>query len=335
MLLVYDERMLGHHPGAGHPEAPARLEAVVEALEDASGVTWRAPSPANRDQVLRVHTPAHVNKIDDHRGRAGALDPDTSLSAGSVDAAYLAAGAVTGAVDTVMSGDHRRVFALVRPPGHHAEAQAAMGFCLFNNVAVGAEHALAEHGVERVLIVDWDVHHGNGTQHSFDSRADVLFMSLHQFPFYPGTGAHDERGRGDGDGYTVNVPFPGGCTDADYRSAFRDLLVPIANRFKPQLVMVSAGFDAHKLDPLAGMSATEEGYADMAATVAAIADEHAEGRLVMTLEGGYDRRALGRSVRACVDVLTGTAAPNGNASAERGARAIEEVVAGHRDRWKL
>ena len=285
--------------------------------------------------MLRVHTADHVNAIDQLRGGAGALDPDTIVSASSVDAAYTAAGAVCDAVDAVMSGDQERAFALVRPPGHHAEAAAAMGFCLFNNVAVGAEHARTQHGLERVLIVDWDVHHGNGTQHSFYERADVMFVSLHQYPFYPGSGAADERGEGAGNGYTINVPFPSGAADGDYRSAFDDVIVPIADRFAPQLVMVSAGFDAHRDDPLGGMLASEEGYADMAATMAAVADRHADGRLVLTLEGGYDLDALGRSVRACVDVLTGTAAPGGTKGARRGAEVLDEVASLHRDRWKL
>lgn len=328
--------MQAHDPGRGHPEAPDRLVAASAALADAPGLTWRSPSPATRDAVRRVHSDAHVRRIDEHRGERAALDPDTSVSEGSVDAAYLAAGAMIDAVNAVMAGEHDSAFALVRPPGHHAEAQAAMGFCLFNNVAVGAEHALAEHGLERVLIVDWDVHHGNGTQHSFFGRSDVLFVSLHQFPFYPGTGGLREIGTGPGEGYNVNVPLMPGCGDADYRAAFRDVVVPIADAFAPQLVLVSAGFDAHRLDPLAGMRVTEEGFADLAATVAGIAARHAGGKLVLTLEGGYDLGALGRSVRAAVDVLTGAAPPPGGASeAGRAAPTIAEVVALHRERWKL
>ncbi len=324
-----------HDPGRGHPEAPDRLAAVVSALEDASGVTWTAPRPATHEDLGRVHSPAHVARIDEHRGRRAALDPDTRVSEGSVDAAYLAAGAVCDAVDAVMTGAHDTAFALVRPPGHHAEAEAAMGFCLFNNVAVGAERALERHHVERVLIVDWDVHHGNGTQHSFFGRSDVLFVSLHQFPFYPGTGALTESGTGPGEGHTVNVPFPARAADEDYRAAFRDVIVPIADAFAPQLVMVSAGFDAHRLDPLAGMRVTEEGYADMAATMAELARRHAGGKLVLTLEGGYDLGALARSARAVVDVLTGTAAPGGGAHAAVGARVIDDVLAHHRQRWSV
>jgi acetoin utilization deacetylase AcuC-like enzyme len=273
--------------------------------------------------------------MESYRGRNARIDADTATSPDSIHAAYLAAGAVTDAVDAVMTGEHRRAFALVRPPGHHAEPQSAMGFCFFNSIAVGAGHAVRDHGCERVLIVDWDVHHGNGTQAAFEGRADVLFISLHQFPFYPGTGALLEIGTGPGEGYTINVPLPSRCTDGDYRAAFRDVVAPIAHAFDPDLVMVSAGFDAHRLDPLASMHVTEEGFADMAATVRDLADRHADGRLVLTLEGGYDLGGLGRSVRSVVDVLTGTPAPGGAPNADRGARVIERVVAAHRDRWDL
>ncbi len=202
-------------------------------------------------------------------------------------------------------------------------------------MAVGAQYAIERHGVKRVLILDWDVHHGNGTQHSFEGRSDVLFISLHQFPFYPGTGAVAETGTGDGEGHTVNVAFPERCTDADYRAAFRDVVVPIADSFAPELVLVSAGFDAHLLDPLAGMRVTEEGYADMAATMLDVANRHAGGKLALTLEGGYDLGALGRSVRATVDVLSGIAGPGGSATSDVGGATIDEVVAQHRSHWNL
>jgi acetoin utilization deacetylase AcuC-like enzyme len=335
MLLYYDDAMREHDPGRGHPERPDRVVAASDALRDARGVSWRTPRGATPDEVRRVHTAAHVARVEAHRGQQGSLDPDTAVSPGSVHAAYLAAGAVLSAVDAVMAGEEDLAFALVRPPGHHAEAQAAMGFCLFNNVAIAAEHAIAVHGVQRVLILDWDVHHGNGTQNAFAERDDILFMSLHQFPFYPGSGAASEKGRGAGLGFTVNVPFPEGCQDSDYRAAFRDVVVPIADQFAPDLVLVSAGFDAHRLDPLAGMCATEEGYADMAAMVRDIATRHAKGRLVLTLEGGYDLNALRRSVRATTDTLTGTAPPGGDAAAQRGARAIEETREAHRQHWEL
>ena len=296
---------------------------------------WLEPTAASREQIQRVHSSTHIDRVETLRGKRGALDGDTSLSENSVEAAYLAAGAAVDAVTAVTAGSAQHAFALVRPPGHHAEAQAAMGFCIFNNVAVAAEHALAECGCERVLIVDWDVHHGNGTQHSFWARRDVLFFSMHQFPFYPGTGDVDETGRDAGEGYNVNVPFPAGCDDGDYIAAARDLLVPMADSFAPDLVLVSAGFDAHRVDPLGGMNTTEEGFAAMTAIVRDIAAKHAQGRMVLTLEGGYDIGALGRSARACVDVLNGATAPALSLPPTRGLSAIKGTAGQHAKRWKL
>jgi acetoin utilization deacetylase AcuC-like enzyme len=335
MLLYADPAMERHDPGAGHPERPDRLAAVCNALVGMPGTEVRAPVAATREQIARVHTADHIARVEAVRGRTASLDPDTHVSPQSVEAAYLAAGATAGAVDAVLRGDDRHAFALVRPPGHHAESHVAMGFCLFNNVAVAAEQALAS-GCERVLVVDWDVHHGNGTQESFYERDDVLFFSTHQFPFYPGTGDVAESGSGRGAGYTVNVPLPAGCDDHDYSAAFSDVLVPIADAFRPDLVLVSAGFDAHRRDPLAEMRATEEGYAMMAAVVRDIADRHARGRIVLTLEGGYDLDALAASARAVVDVLAGGAtAPAIAPSAPHAGKVLGAVAGHHRGRWKL
>ncbi len=335
MLLLSDPSMERHDPGAMHPERPDRLRAVHRALDGARAVRWQSPTPASREQVARVHAAHYIDRIDALAGQRGALDPDTHVSEDSVAAAYLAAGSVIDAVEAVCGGAAERAFALVRPPGHHAEAQAAMGFCLFNNVAVAAEHARAALGIERVLVVDWDVHHGNGTQHSFSARRDVLFFSTHQFPFYPGSGDVDEVGDGEGAGYTVNVPFHAGCGDSDYVAAFQDVLVPIADRFAPELVLVSAGFDAHRDDPLASMNASDEGYAALMSIVMDIAARHAGGKLVLTLEGGYDLDALGRSVRACVDVAAGATPPVIRPTADRGQRVLARVAAQHREQWKL
>ncbi len=335
MLLITDERMQLHDPGRGHPESPERLRAVAEALDGVSDSTWAKPEPASRQQIERVHTAEYVDRVERFRGRSGALDPDTTTSPQSVEAAYLAAGAALDAVTEVVSGHYRHAWALVRPPGHHAEADEARGFCLFNNVAIAAAHARDELGSDRVLIVDWDVHHGNGTQHSFYDRDDVLFFSLHRYPFFPGTGAADETGRGAGQGYTVNVPFPGGQGDGDYLAAFEALLVPIADRFAPDLVLVSAGFDAHRRDPLGGMDVTEDGYGAMAAVVQRVAERHADGRVVLLLEGGYDLAALGGSVRRCVEVLNGAPAPAIGSPSAQGQNVIAGLVDLHRPKWGL
>ncbi|MCC6522000.1 MAG: histone deacetylase [Polyangiaceae bacterium] len=318
ILLLTDPRMRRHEPGPGHPERPARLATVCAALDGARGTRWAEAPAAERAALERVHAPAYVEHIESLRGHPASLDADTHLSAGSVEAAYLAAGAAVEAVTAVVDGRARSAFALVRPPGHHAEADHGMGFCVFNNVAIAAAHARAALGLERVLVVDWDVHHGNGTQAAFLARSDVLFMSLHQFPFYPGTGALEEVGAGEGRGFTVNVPFPEGRGNADYARALEDVLAPIAAAYRPELVLVSAGFDAHAADPLAEMRLTEEGFAAMTGLVRDIADEHAAGRLVLLLEGGYDLRALAESTRACVEVLAGATPPSFAGTTERG-----------------
>lgn len=309
-LLLYDPQFLNHNPGAGHPERPERLESVVAGLTPPpGGAEMRAPArPATTEELVRVHTPAYVNSILALRGEYAQLDADTAISPGSVDAALLAAGTCVELVNEVLDGKAKNGFALVRPPGHHAEADRAMGFCLFNNVAVAAAAALAR-GLSRVLIVDWDVHHGNGTQAMFYARRDVLFFSTHQFPFYPGTGSLEERGEGEGEGYTVNVPLSSGLGDGDYMLAFKEVLVPVAEAYRPELVLVSAGFDPHEGDPLANMRVSSHGFAAMCGVVRAIADRFAGGRLALTLEGGYDLRALGKSARASAEILCGAEPP--------------------------
>jgi acetoin utilization deacetylase AcuC-like enzyme len=335
MLLIHDDRMQAHDAGRGHPESPARLGAVVAALRTVEGARWLAARPATRLELERAHDASYVDAIDAVRGRRARLDPDTAVSPGSVEAAYLAAGAAVQAVEAVVGGPERHAFALVRPPGHHAEAHAAMGFCLFNNVAVAAAHAIEALGCERVLVLDWDVHHGNGTQHSFWSRRDVLYASLHQFPFYPGTGALEEVGRGAGEGYTVNLPLPAGMGDGDYATALSDVVVPIADAFRPEIVLVSAGFDAHRRDPLANMLLTEEGYAAMAGLVHEIAKAHAGGRVVLVLEGGYDLEALAASARACVQIFLGATPPASRAPSGFGGRLVADLARQHRRYWRL
>jgi acetoin utilization deacetylase AcuC-like enzyme len=305
-LVLTDPRFLDHDPGPGHPESPARLDAIMAELGRAplAGLTIEAPRAATTAEIEAVHSAAYRAKLAGLDGHYADLDPDTALSPGSWEAATLAAGAAVGAVEAVMAGAADNAFALVRPPGHHARPDRAMGFCLLNSAAIAAESARRA-GAERVLIVDWDVHHGNGTQEIFEARDDVLYMSVHQFPFYPGTGAAGEVGVGAGRGATVNCALPGGQTDADYGVVFHDLFLPVGRAFAPDLIIVSAGFDAHARDPLAGMRVSERGFAAMGSALAELAAGACGGKLVLLLEGGYDLAALAASVRASLEVLTG------------------------------
>jgi acetoin utilization deacetylase AcuC-like enzyme len=306
--LVYHSAYLEHDMGAGHPESPNRLRAIMQQLEQ-SGTAARLariePRKAEDEWITQIHTPSYLAMLKTHAPRNGrvSLDPDTSMSPGSLAAAYLAAGGALAAVDAIMSQQVDHVFCAVRPPGHHAEAGRAMGFCLFNNVAIAARYVQKRYGIQRVLIVDWDVHHGNGTQHSFEDDPSVLFFSTHQFPHYPGTGRESERGRGAGEGFTIDVPMEAGEGDEEYRAIFQKSLVPAAEAFKPEFVIISAGFDAHKDDPLANMGLTEEGYADLTSLVTGIAKRHARGRILSSLEGGYHLTALAASVDRHIQTL--------------------------------
>ncbi len=299
--FVYHPDYLNHDMGPGHPESPERLRAIVSHLET-TGLLDRLfriePRPASEEWITQVHTPAYVAQLKARAPVTGrtSLDPDTSLSPGSLQAAFLAAGGALAAADAIMAREVEHAFCAVRPPGHHAEANRAMGFCLFNNVAIAARYVQQRHGVRRVLIVDWDVHHGNGTQHAFYDDPTVLFFSTHQFPHYPGTGGVTERGTGQGKGLTLNVPMEPGQGDAEYCEIFERMLLPAADRFKPEFVVISAGFDAHRDDPLAGMALTEEGYGRLTRLVCGIAHRHAAGRVLSCLEGGYHLKALSRSV---------------------------------------
>jgi len=304
--IFTDPRFLEHDPGRGHPESPARLAAILAELaaRPLAGTVSRTPRAATDAELEAVHSARYLADIRALAGTTAALDPDTTMSPGSYDAATLAAGAAVGAVEEVWSGRADNAFALVRPPGHHAEAQGAMGFCLLNNAAIAAL-AARRLGAERVMVLDWDVHHGNGTQHIFQQRRDVLYLSSHQYPFYPGTGASEEVGAGEGAGYTVNCPLPAGQGDADYGAVFHDLFLPAGEAFRPDIIIVSAGFDAHARDPLADMLVTERGFAAMCTSLAELARNRCAGKLVLLLEGGYHLQALAQSVRACLEVLTG------------------------------
>ena len=305
MLRLYTHSACLHHDnGPGHPEAPARLAAVLRALDhDRFAALDRVEAPrASREQLLRVHTAAHVERMlaAVPEGAVQRLDDDTVLSPGSAEAALRAAGAAAAAVDAVFGGGHvHRAFCAVRPPGHHATRESAMGFCLFNNVAVAAAHALAAHGVKRVAIADFDVHHGNGTQDIFWREPRVLFASSHEMPLYPGTGQPNERGHGN----ILNRPLSAGDGPYLFRELWEGDLLPRLHAFKPQLVLVSAGFDAHQRDPLANLCLGSEDYAWITAKLVELANRHAGGRLVSTLEGGYDLAALATSAAAHVEAL--------------------------------
>jgi acetoin utilization deacetylase AcuC-like enzyme len=304
IAVLDDARYREHRSPPGHPERPERLAAVAEAVAARRERLRPLPArPASAEEILAVHPREHLARIEAAARLAPAqLDADTYVSAASFEVALLAAGGAIEAARAVARGEADAALAAVRPPGHHAEAERAMGFCLFNNVAIAAR-ALRADGVERILILDWDVHHGNGTQHLFEDDRDVLYFSTHQFPFYPGTGDFGEAGRGAGLGATVNVPLPGGCGDAEYVGALRRVLAPVARSFQPQLILVSAGFDAHRDDPLASMEVTQNGFAEMANTVRALAEDVCGGRLAFVLEGGYAPSGLREGVGAVLDAL--------------------------------
>jgi acetoin utilization deacetylase AcuC-like enzyme len=303
-LIVRDERFREHRAEGPHPERPERLDAIDRGLAAlAPRLRDQEPRPATDEELLRVHTLRHLERLRALDGSGGQIDADTFASARSHEVARLAAGGSIDAALRVAAGEARSAFALVRPPGHHAEAEQAMGFCLLNNVAVTARALQRDAGLERIAIVDWDVHHGQGTQHHFEAERDTLFVSLHQFPLYPGTGAVAESGRDGGLGTTVNAPLPAGCGDAEYLALFGRVVVPILEAFRPEMILVSAGFDAHERDPLAGMCVTSDGFGAMAAELRAVADRLCGGRLMLLLEGGYDLTALAESVAAVTGVL--------------------------------
>jgi acetoin utilization deacetylase AcuC-like enzyme len=290
-----------------HPERPERLAAARAAVERAvlpPGTSWlRLPArDVSDDELIRVHTEAYVENLARIDGKQGYLDPDTYFAPASYAAARRAAGGSVAMVDALLGGRARYGLALVRPPGHHARPGSAMGFCMLNNVAIAAAHARAT-GAERVAVVDWDVHHGNGTQEMFYRDPSVLYVSLHQWPFYPGTGSAEEVGAGDGTGYTVNVPLSGGADDSVYSDAFERIVVPVLSEFDPDLLLVSAGFDAHVRDPLASMRVTESGYAAMMRQLGRALPRGAAGRIGIVLEGGYDLKGLQSSLGAVLDVL--------------------------------
>ncbi|MBX7096962.1 MAG: histone deacetylase [Myxococcaceae bacterium] len=334
-LYVHPTFLL-HDPGERHPESPSRLRAIHDLLAEkpVDRVELVAARPATAAELARAHAPGHLEALEALRGKHAQLDPDTAVSPHSLTAATLAAGAAVQAVDDVW---HRRAdngFALVRPPGHHAERDQAMGFCLLNNVAVAAEAALAL-GAKKVAILDWDVHHGNGTQHTFLNRRDVLYVSTHQHPYYPGTGAPWHVGEGEGAGFNVNFALPGAQNDADYGAIFEAGVLRVLTDYRPDFILVSAGFDPHRADPLAGMQVTERGFAAMCSSVKQVAESVCQGRLALVLEGGYALEALADSVHACVEVLAGARTDDFPRTGVRPdtVAALQETAHAHAGRW--
>jgi acetoin utilization deacetylase AcuC-like enzyme len=304
--VVTDPLYIKHDPGMGHPESPDRLRAIYSLIEK-EGIlkkcTTVAPRPATEEELCRVHASEYYKRIAECDGRSVMLDPDTATSPDSFKAAELAAGGCLTLTEQVVGGEVECGYALIRPPGHHAERGRAMGFCIFNNVAVAAEHALLKQNCKKVLIADWDLHHGNGTMHSFYDRKDVLYFSTHQYPYYPGTGALQDVGSGDGEGFTVNVPLGYGMGDVEFRAIFRRILAPVAAQYAPDLILVSTGFDTYYADPLGGMKMTAEGYGMLTAELLEMAGGSAGGRLILMLEGGYNLEGLSQGVGYCLKAM--------------------------------
>jgi acetoin utilization deacetylase AcuC-like enzyme len=341
--IVKDDRYINHRPGAGHPESHQRLEVIYAMLEesDMKGRFQDVPArQAERDELTLVHLSEYVNMVASTEGKDFTrLDPDTTTSSGSYEAALLAAGGLCQAVSMVVSGELDNAFALVRPPGHHAEADRGMGFCLFNNVAIGARYAQTSHNLERILIIDWDLHHGNGTQHSFEEDPSILYFSTHQYPYYPGTGSTNEVGIGEGEGFTVNVPLSMGYGDGEYAGIFEKILKPVTLDFDPDLILVSAGFDIHGNDPLGGMRVTPAGFAALTSSIMNIAAACCDGKIVFTLEGGYDLNGLRDSVKAVLREMAGLSKTDHEdiaSEADPGTleQAVNSVLKTHRPYWK-
>ena len=311
-LVVIDQGYLKHLPGESHPERPERIQALLNLAGalDKQMFELASPRAATRADVESTHGADHVRLVEStSKHNRYALDGDTITCRDSFGVALLAVGGFLTLLDAIASKQSSNGFALVRPPGHHALRDHAMGFCLFNTMAIGAEYLKRVYGAKKILIMDWDVHHGNGTQAAFYDDPTVLFISTHQFPFYPGSGAVNETGVGAGEGFTLNIPLPAGCTDAEYLQVFQDIVVPAAEKFQPDWILVSAGFDPHRRDPLGGMNVTEEGFGAMARLLLALANRFADGRIAFLLEGGYDLAGLRDSVAAVLAAMQAQVPP--------------------------
>jgi acetoin utilization deacetylase AcuC-like enzyme len=324
---VYNPIYLKHDTGR-HVEVAARLEAIISYLEKTGlkkQLTLIEPRPATVAEIALVHAREYIKEIEEKAAKGGGwLDPDTVMSAGSYQAALYAAGGIIRAVEAVMSGEVASAIALVRPPGHHAISQQAMGFCLFNNIAIAAKYALDKYKLERILIIDFDVHHGNGTQETFYDNPQVMYISTHQYPFYPeGSGSMEETGQGAGKGANINIPLPAGCGDTEYLKVFEQIIVPAARRFNPQLILVSAGYDPHHADQLSMMEVTTGSFGRIAGIIKGLADELCGSRLAISLEGGYNLEALAASVKATFDALLGNSARDPLGQTPTGSRAAD------------
>ncbi len=306
--IIYHPDYLKHDTGFGHPESPYRLTSILDRLRDSgllNELTIIEPTSAKEEDILLVHTREHLEMVKDAWDEGlTALTPDTPISEDSFRVALLAVGGILTGIDRIISGEIKNGMALVRPPGHHATPDQAMGFCLFNNVAIGARHLQKMHGIKKVLIVDWDLHHGNGTQEAFYDDPSVLYFSTHQYPHYPGTGSYHETGEGKGEGYTINAPMLAGTPSEEFMKKFREALYERALEFSPEFILISAGFDAHKDDPLGGLLLTENSYAEMTRIVLNISEKCCKGRVLSALEGGYNLDALALSVLAHLRVMT-------------------------------
>jgi len=310
--VVIDKEYLKHQPGDAHPERPERVKVLLDLAESLDPTKYQLmpPLPAQRADIEATHGKDHVKLIESTaRHNRFALDGDTITCRDSFAVSLLAVGGFIRLLDAVAGNECRNGFALVRPPGHHALRNRAMGFCLFNAMAIGAEYLKRAHGAKKILIMDWDVHHGNGTQDAFYADPSVMFISTHQYPYYPGSGAANETGSGAGEGFTINIPLPAGCADVEYAQAFHDVVVPAAEKFMPDWLLVSAGFDPHRRDPLGGMGVTDEGFAMMSRTLLGLANKFAGAKSAFLLEGGYDLAGLRGSVAAVLDTMQGGAAP--------------------------
>jgi acetoin utilization deacetylase AcuC-like enzyme len=327
--FVYDQRFLQHNR-PGHVERRERLEAIMQALRERGLLEGLGEVPASevaREHLLKVHREHYVNTVRDVAERGGGnLDADTYLNDRSYHVALLAAGGLVKLVNAIVDGRYDNGFGFVRPPGHHALPGRGMGFCIFNNIAVAAKYLLEQKGLERILIVDFDLHHGNGTQEIFFDSEKVLYFSTHQYPYYPGSGHWSEVGEGKGQGYTVNVPLPAGVGDEGYQRIFDEILYPLAERYRPQIVLASAGYDAHWADPLGMMQLSTTGYASLTAVLMEMAAELCAGRLAFTLEGGYDLEALSFSVAATLQALLGEEVEDPLGAAPREEVAVDDLI---------